>query len=56
MVFELTPLSLEEWMLPIGAAFLTLLIAEGIKLVARGRKEDAGIMAQCGSLERTVDK
>lgn len=56
MVFKLTPLSLEEWMLPIGAAFLTLLIAEGIKLVARGRKEDAGIMAQCGSLERTVDK
>ncbi len=44
-VFELTPLSLGEWVMPIGAAFLSLLIAEGIKLVARGRKEDEAIMA-----------
>jgi Ca2+-transporting ATPase len=48
LVFELTPLSPEEWVMPIGAAFLTLLIAEGIKLVSRGRKEDAGIMDRCG--------
>ncbi|MBC7085120.1 MAG: cation-transporting P-type ATPase [Methanomethylovorans sp.] len=47
LVFELTPLSLEDWVLPVGAAFLTLLIAEGIKLVARGRKEDADTNIQC---------
>ena len=56
MIFELTPLSLEDWMLPIGAAFLTLLIAEGIKLVARGPKEEADIMAQCGPLETAMEK
>lgn len=44
-VFELTPLSLEEWVMPIGVAFISLLIAEGIKLVARGRKEDAAVIA-----------
>jgi Ca2+-transporting ATPase len=56
MIFELTPLSLEDWALPIGAAFLTLLIAEGIKLVARGPKEEADIMAQCGPLETAMEK
>ncbi|WP_292465820.1 cation-translocating P-type ATPase [Methanolobus sp.] len=35
IAFELTPLSLMEWVLPIGAAFLTLLIIEGIKFVIR---------------------
>jgi P-type Ca2+ transporter type 2C len=35
MVFELTPLSLGDWVMPIGAAFLTLLIVEGIKFVTR---------------------
>jgi Ca2+-transporting ATPase len=56
MIFELTPLSLEDWALPIGAAFLTLLIAEGIKLVARGPKKEADIMAQCGPLETAMEK
>ncbi len=43
MVFELTPLSSGEWVLPIGAAFLTLLIVEGIKFVSRGGKEELDI-------------
>lgn len=33
--FELTPLSLMEWILPVGAAFLTLLIIEGLKFAIR---------------------
>jgi P-type Ca2+ transporter type 2C len=41
MAFELTPLSFMDWVLPIGAAFLTLLIIEGIKFVIRsGKKEE----------------
>jgi Ca2+-transporting ATPase len=35
VAFELTPLSLMDWVLPIGAAFFTLLIIEGIKFVIR---------------------
>jgi Ca2+-transporting ATPase len=35
LVFELTPLTAMDWMLPLGAAFLTLLIVEGIKFVVR---------------------
>ena len=35
VAFELTPLSLMDWVLPIGAALLTLIIIEGIKFVIR---------------------
>jgi Ca2+-transporting ATPase len=41
LVFELTPLSLKDWVLPLGAAFLTLLIIEGIKFVVRRKGESA---------------
>ncbi|WP_370574872.1 cation transporting ATPase C-terminal domain-containing protein [Methanomethylovorans sp.] len=41
LVFELTPLGLMDWVLPLGAAFLTLLIIEGIKFVMRGGKKEA---------------
>lgn len=45
IVFELTPLSPREWILPIGTAFLTLLIAEGIKFVVvrKGKSIDERI-------------
>jgi Ca2+-transporting ATPase len=45
LVFELTPLSLMDWVLPVGAAFLTLLIIEGIKFVIRGGKKEADIIS-----------
>ncbi len=41
LVFELTPLGLMDWVLPLGAAFLTLLLIEGIKFVMRGGKKEA---------------
>ena len=44
LVFELTPLGLMDWVLPLGAAFLTLLIIEGIKFVMRGGKKEADII------------
>jgi Ca2+-transporting ATPase len=43
LVFGLTPLSLMDWVLPLGAAFLTLLIVEGIKFVMRGGKKEADV-------------
>ncbi|WP_321420222.1 cation-transporting P-type ATPase [uncultured Methanomethylovorans sp.] len=39
VVFELTPLTAIDWVLPLGAAFLTLLIVEGIKFVVRKEKK-----------------
>jgi len=44
VAFELTPLSLMDWVLPIGAAFLTLLIIEGIKFVIRSGKKEADMI------------
>jgi Ca2+-transporting ATPase len=41
LVFELTPLTFMEWTLPIGAAFSTLLIVEGIKFVVRRKGKSA---------------
>jgi Ca2+-transporting ATPase len=41
LVFELTPLGLMDWVLPLGAAFVTLLIIEGIKFVMRSGKKEA---------------
>lgn len=42
LVFELTPLTAMDWVLPIGAAFLTLLMVEGIKFVVRKLGKGAG--------------
>lgn len=39
LVFELTPLTAIDWVLPLGAAFLTLLIVEGIKFVVRTERK-----------------
>ncbi len=41
LVFELTPLTVMDWTLPIGAAFSTLLIVEGIKFVVRRKGKSA---------------
>lgn len=46
LVFELTPLTAMDWVLPLGAAFLTLLIVEGIKFVVRKlgkNRDEAGV-------------
>ncbi|TGC11049.1 cation-translocating P-type ATPase [Methanolobus halotolerans] len=37
-VFELVPLSLQQWLLPLGVAFCTMLAIEGVKAVTRGVK------------------
>lgn len=43
LVFELTPLTAIDWVLPLGAAFLTLLIVEGIKFVVRTERKRANV-------------
>jgi len=43
LVFELTPLTTIDWVLPLGAAFLTLLIVEGIKFVVRTERKRANV-------------
>jgi Ca2+-transporting ATPase len=44
VVFELSPLSLMDWVMPVGAAFCTLLIIEGIKFAIRGGKKEVGMI------------